>query len=538
MVHTATPRRRTSRRGELTPSLMEVQPLVNRGDSSIHTIPVYREIMADLETPVSAYLKVCGQGRGFLLESVEGGERLARYSFIGADPLMVLTLADGTATIERRTGTRRDRYSDPLVALGDLLAPYQGATLSGLPRFVGGAVGYLGYEAVRSFEPRVAPAAGAGLGLPDGQFLVVDSLLVFDHLARTIKAVSHVHLDSGEPLDAAYAAAAARVDALVAQLRRPTPPLPMGATPVETTPAERQRPNTTPERYHAMVERAKEYIAAGDVIQVVLSQRVDLPTPAHPFTIYRALRTVNPSPYMFYLEFLDHQIVGASPELLVRLEDQTITNHPIAGTRPRGQTPEADAALAAELAADEKERAEHIMLVDLGRNDVGRVAKPGSVRVPQLMEVEKYSHVMHLVSHVEGELEDELSGLDALRSCFPAGTVSGAPKVRAMEIIAELETDRRGAYSGAVGYVDFAGGMDTAIALRTLVVKDGVASMQAGGGIVADSTPEGEYAESYHKMRALLRAIELAEDLEAAEYDLAEATDGHPGRDVAKGGER
>jgi anthranilate synthase component 1 len=250
----------------------------------------------------------------------------------------------------------------------------------------------------------------------------------------------------------------------------------------------------------------------------VLSQRVDLPTPAHPFTIYRALRRVNPSPYMFYLDFVDHQIVGASPELLVRLEDGVVTNHPIAGTRPRGSSPEEDFALAEELAADEKERAEHIMLVDLGRNDVGRVAKPGTVRVPRLMEIERYSHVMHIVSNVEGDLVDGMTGTDALRACFPAGTVSGAPKVRAMEIIAELETDRRGPYAGAAGYFDFAGGMDTAIALRTMVVKDGVASMQAGGGIVADSTPDGEYAESYHKMRALLRAIELAENLEATEY--------------------
>jgi anthranilate synthase component I len=251
----------------------------------------------------------------------------------------------------------------------------------------------------------------------------------------------------------------------------------------------------------------------------VLSQRVDVPTPAHPFTIYRALRTVNPSPYMFYLDFGDHQIVGASPELLVRLEDGVVTNHPIAGTRPRGKTTEEDAQLAVDLLADEKERAEHIMLVDLGRNDVGRVAKPGTVRVPTLMAVERYSHVMHIVSNVEGDIEDGLTGYDALRACFPAGTVSGAPKVRAMEIIAKLEVDRRGAYSGAVGYVDFAGGMDTCIALRTLVYKDGVASMQAGGGVVYDSTPEGEYAESHHKMRALLRAIELAEGIESAEVE-------------------
>jgi anthranilate synthase component 1 len=293
------------------------------------------------------------------------------------------------------------------------------------------------------------------------------------------------------------------------------PPLPHGGEPVETPAEARCQPNTTPEHYRAMVERAKEYIAAGDIFQVVLSQRVDVPTPAHPFTIYRALRTINPSPYMFYLDFVDHQIVGASPELLVRLEGRTVTNHPIAGTRPRGRTEEADEALAEELLADEKERAEHIMLVDLGRNDIGRVSTPGTVRVPRLMTIERYSHVMHIVSNVEGELVDGLTGLDALRACFPAGTVSGAPKVRAMEIIAELETDRRGPYAGAVGYVDFAGGMDTAIALRTMIVKDGVASMQAGGGVVADSTPEGEYAESYHKMWGPLRAIELAEELEA-----------------------
>jgi anthranilate synthase component 1 len=458
---------------------------------------------------------------------VEGGERLARYSFIGTAPLADLTLRDGIATVEESGETREIEYDDPLALLGSLLEPYRSGTLPGLPlpRFLGGAVGYLSYETVRRFEPRVGAAPGAGLDMPEGRYMIVDSLLVFDHLERTIKAVSHLHLDSGRSLEEEYAAASARVDQLVERLRAPLPPLPRGAEPVDLPAAERCRPNTTPERYREIVERAKEYITAGDILQVVLAQRVDVPTPAHPFTIYRALRTVNPSPYMFYLDFGDHHIVGASPELLVRLEDGVVTNHPIAGTRPRGESPEADEELAAELASDEKERAEHIMLVDLGRNDVGRVAKPGTVHVPQLMAVERYSHVMHLVSHVEGQLADHLTGLDALRACFPAGTVSGAPKVRAMEIIAELETDRRGPYAGAAGYVDFTGGMDTAIALRTLVVKDGVASMQAGGGIVADSTPDGEYAESHHKMRALLRAIELAESLEAAEF----------ARDFAKG---
>jgi anthranilate synthase component I len=299
--------------------------------------------------------------------------------------------------------------------------------------------------------------------------------------------------------------------------------MPAGAQPVASELQDRMQSNTPIEKYHHFIDAAREYIKAGDIFQVVLSQRVDVDTPVHPFTIYRALRAVNPSPYMFYLDFNDYQIVGASPELLVRLEDGVVTNHPIAGTRPRGATPEADAALAEELINDEKERAEHVMLVDLGRNDVGRVAKPGSVRVPRFMGIDRYSHVMHIVTHVEGDIKPELTAFDALRACFPAGTVSGAPKVRAMEIIAEQEVDKRGPYSGAVGYIDFAGGMDTCIALRTLVYKDGIASLQAGGGIVADSTPEGEYAESYHKMGALIRAIELAERIESDERAFAAA---------------
>ena len=508
-------------RWALTPSLAEVQAMVDGAEAPVTTIPLFRETMADLETPVSAFLKVHGDRPAFLLESVEGGQRLARYSFIGADPVAMLTLDCGVAREERGGIVTERPYADPLNALGDLLAPFRPAPVAHLPlpRFVGGAVGYMSYEAVRAFESRVPAAQGPGLDLPDGTFLLVDSLLVFDHLERTIKAVAHLHLDGTRPLEEAYATAAARVDALVHLLRAPTPRLPRGGAPVETSAEERSRPNTTPARYREIVSRVKEYIEAGDVFQVVLSQRVDLPSPAHPFTIYRALRTVNPSPYMFYLDFVDHQIVGASPELLVQREGDTVINHPIAGTRSRGATAAEDEALAVDLLADEKERAEHIMLVDLGRNDVGRVAAPGTVRVTQLMGVERYSHVMHLVSHVEARLEPGKTGLDALRACFPAGTVSGAPKVRAMEIIAELETDRRGPYAGAVGYVDFAGDMDTCIALRTMVVKDGVVSLQAGGGIVADSTPEGEYAESYHKMRGPLRAVELAEALEAADVE-------------------
>ena len=521
MVQTLTPLsfpRDTGRPSATTPSLDEVRSLAAAAPDDVTTVPIFRELMADLETPVSAFLKVRRDRPAFLLESIEGGERLARYSFIGADPIAMLTLGDGVGRIDDGE-PREERYADPLEAIARLLAPYRSSGIPGasLPRFVGGAVGYLSYEAVRAFEPRVPAAAGPGLGLPDGSFMLVESLLVFDHLARTIKAVAHVRIDGTVPLDDAYEAAVTRINRLVRLLRAPTPPLPRGAAPMGSPVDGRFRSNTPEPRYLEMVERAKEYIAAGDIFQVVLSQRADVPTSAHPFTIYRALRTINPSPYMFFLDFLDHQIVGASPELLVRLEERTVTNHPIAGTRPRGKDAAADARLAAELTADEKERAEHVMLVDLGRNDVGRVAVPGTIRVPQLMGVERYSHVMHLVSHIEGTLADGLTGLDALRACFPAGTVSGAPKVRAMEIIAELETDRRGPYAGAVGYVDFAGGMDTAIALRTLVVKDGVASMQAGGGIVADSTPAGEYAESHQKMRGPLRAIELAEELERSE---------------------
>ena len=517
MVATAPPPSRAQAvRSSLQPSLPDVERLVAERGESVRAIPVWREVMGDLETPVSAYLKVAGDGMGFILESIEQGERLGRYSFIGADPMAMLTFSDGELAIDRQGRVETTDAADPLVALNQVLAGYRAERVRGLPRFLGGAVGYLAYEAVRAFEPRVGEAPGRGLGMPDGQFMLVDSLLIFDHLERTIKAVSHLHLDHGVSLRDEYDRASERVDALVARLQAPVPRLPRGGEPIPLPVVDRGQPNTSPERYRAIVERAKEYIWAGDIIQVVLSQRVDVPTSAHPFTVYRAVRRINPSPYMFYLNLGDYQIVGASPEQLVRLEERTMTNHPIAGTRPRGATPEEDDALAVELLADEKERAEHIMLVDLGRNDVGRVAEPGTVSVPRLMEVERFSHVMHIVSNVHGKLRDGLTALDALRSCFPAGTVSGAPKVRAMEIIAELETDRRGAYAGAVGYVDFAGGMDTAIALRTMIYHNGVASLQAGGGIVADSTPEGEYAESYHKMRALLRAMELAEELEAA----------------------
>jgi len=521
-VKTGSNLRGRSERWSTRPSRDEVAEIVRKNDN-IRAVPIFREVMADLETPVSAFLKIRGSGPGFLLESIEGGERLARYSFIGSDPNALLTMRAGTATLETDRGhSVTTEYDDPLVPLANLIAARRAPEMPDLPlpRFTGGAVGYLSYEAVRAFEPRVPSAPGPGLGLPDGVWMLTDALLVFDHLARTIKAVAHVALDDDGLSDEAYDRAEARIDELITRLRSEQPKMPIGGELADRPAEDRQVPNTSRERYLEMVETAREYIAAGDIFQVVLSQRVDVPSNVHPFSVYRALRTINPSPYMFYLDFIDHQIVGASPELLVRLEGHTLTNHPIAGTRPRGATPMEDDALGRDLLEDQKERAEHVMLVDLGRNDIGRVSAPGTVTVPRFMEIERYSHVMHIVSNVEGEIADGLTGLDALRACFPAGTVSGAPKIRAMEIIAELETDRRGPYAGAAGYVDFSGGMDTAIALRTMVIKDGIVSMQAGGGVVADSTPEGEHEESLHKMRAPLRAIELAEDLEAAERAL------------------
>lgn len=516
-------RTRSRREHGITPTLEELKARLHTVDAGTRTIPIYREILADLETPVSAYLKISDglTKPGFMLESVEGGIRIARYSFIGADLVSTLTLQDGIVTQETAEGATETLYDDPLGALGDVLAGFKSEAVERLPRFTGGAVGYLSYDAIRRFEPRVGMAAGPGLGYPEARFHIAESLVVFDHLERVMKVVSHVRVDGSETLEEAHARAVDNIDRLTVKLRGATRSYPMAADQHAEAVVDRFRPNTSPERYRDIIERAKRYIHDGDIFQVVLSLRVDIETGANPFTLYRALRMVNPSPYMFYLDFGDHQVVGASPELLVRLEDGIVTNHPIAGTRPRGATVREDDQHAIDLMADAKERAEHIMLVDLGRNDVGRVAKPGSVHVPKLMEIERFSHVMHIVSHVEGQLADNLDSMDALRSCFPAGTVSGAPKIRAMEIIAELETDRRGVYSGAVGYFDFAGGMDTCIALRTMVVKDGVASLQAGGGIVADSTPEGEYAESFHKMRALVRAIERGEQIEAAEADVA-----------------
>lgn len=512
---------------QFKPSLDEVRGLRSQGN----LCPIYAEVLADLETPVSAFLKVARGPWSFLLESVEGGQHIARYSFIGAEPYMTLRMDDGVAQSVQGGYKQTLSYTDPLKVLESYLRDYRPIRLPDLPRFVGGAVGYLCYEAVACFERLPVPTK-RGYQIPLGEWQFVDTLLVFDHLRHKIKIISHVHLDAPD-LEADYRRACERIVALEKRLRAPLPventlravhspaqaPTSLVAN-YEGLPAPTEAPkmsvqsNVSQQEYERRVEHAKEYIIAGDVFQVVPSQRFQRPISAEPFTIYRALRTINPSPYMFYLRTPECDVVGASPELLVRVEDGLVTTHPIAGTRPRGTDDAQDQALAEELLADEKERAEHLMLVDLGRNDIGRVAQAGSVRIPNFMSIEKFSHVMHIVSHVTGKLRADMSALDALRAVFPAGTVSGAPKIRAMEIIAELEGEQRGLYAGAVGHVGFNGDLDTCIALRTMVVKDGVAYVQAGGGVVADSNPITEYEESGNKAAALLRAIELAHTLQ------------------------
>ncbi len=475
------------------PTLGEVRRLKKHGN----LVPIYYELMADLETPVSSYLKVAHGNYSFLLESVEGGERLGRYSFIGTEPSFIL-----------KTGS--ENPVDPLLLIEKEFSQSRLVPITGLPRFHGGLVGYLGYEVARYFERLPSPDHDP-LGLPESMLMMIDTLLVFDHLTHKIKVVSHARLDGD--IEASYLQATSKIDSLVDRLRQPVPaevlPTASSGSPVSS--------NLSQAEFESRVSQAKDYIHAGDIIQVVLSQRLAKPTSANPFAIYRALRSINPSPYMYFLHLDKVHIVGASPELLVRVEDGVVSNHPIAGTRPRGKDAAQDMALEEELKTDEKERAEHIMLVDLGRNDIGRISEPGTVEVTQLMDVERYSHVMHLVSHVQGKLRTELSPLSALRACFPAGTVSGAPKIRAMEIIAELEPDKRGPYAGAVGYFDFSGNLDTAIAIRTIVISNGVAYIQAGGGIVADSIPEREYQESLNKAQALITAIEKAE----AQYAIA-----------------
>ena len=477
-----------------TPTLEQVKALAGPGV----LVPVYREISADLETPITAYLKVARPPYSFLLESVEGGERIARYSFIGTEPYKVIKTGPGQSGGE----------VDPLTLVQAEMDQFRLAPVADLPRFHGGGVGFLAYDTVSYFEPRVPLMPRDPQGVPQSVFMFADTMLVFDHLRHHIKVVSHVRPD--QDVERAYREATAKIDELVDRLSQPLEQPPSLQAASGPSGAEITSNFTRPE-YEEAVKKCVEYIYAGDVIQVVNSQRFSRRTQAPPLQIYRALRSINPSPYMYFLHLDDFHIVGAAIETVAQVENGVVATHPIAGTRPRGRTPEEDEALEHELKTSEKQRAEHIMLVDLGRNDIGRVSVPGTVTVTQLMGVERFSHVMHLVSHVEGRLKPELTPYDALRSCFPAGTVSGAPKIRAMEIIAEIEGEKRGPYGGAVGYFSYSGNMDTALVLRTGVYKDGVMHVQAGGGVVADSTPGDEYEETIHKAGALMRAIERAE---------------------------
>ena len=476
------------------PDLEQVKQLAHKGN----LIPICREINADLDTPVSAYLKVARPPYSFLLESVEGGEHMARYSFIGTEPDTVIKTGRGQ-TLGK---------IDPLKPIEKELSKFKLIDVPNMQRFNGGAVGYLSYESVNYFEELPTPDSDV-LDVPESVFMLTKTYMVFDHIGHKISVVSHAHLDGD--VEQAYSDATGRIDEIIRRLQMPL------SIPMASHGAPNQRlateSNMTPEEFYDMVDQVKEYIVAGDVIQTVVSQRLSRPTTAEPFQIYRSLRAINPSPYMYFLELDGFQIVGASPEMLVQVENGMVSTNPIAGTRPRGSDKSEDDANEHELRTDEKERAEHIMLVDLGRNDIGRVSEPGTVSVNQLMDVERYSHVMHLVSRVSGKLRKGFTNFDALRACFPAGTVSGAPKIRAMEIIAELEPDKRGPYAGAVGYFDFTGNMDTAIDIRTLVIKDGIAHAQAGGGIVYDSTPDFEYRETLHKASALMRAIDDAEEV-------------------------
>lgn len=485
------------------PDFETFRSLSSRGN----LIPVYREILADMDTPVSAFRKIDDGRYSFLLESIEGGEKWARYSFLGSSPEEILRSRGNIVEILAADGsTRREETDDPLGLVRDHMKRFTPVEVDGLPRFFGGAVGYIGYDMVRYFE-RVTLTKPAVLDAWDSYLIITDTILIFDTIRQKIKVVSNAHMENGKPPETAYAEATAKIDAIVAKLRTPLPPAvtpPSGGKISFTSNVDRGV-------FEESVEKAKEYVRAGDVIQVVLSQRFSADLTVDPLDIYRVLRTLNPSPYMFFLRLDDTLVVGASPEVMVRKEGEQVELRPIAGTRPRGRSRDEDERLERDLLADPKERAEHVMLVDLGRNDLGRVCRTGTVRVTELMVVERYSHVMHIVSNVQGELAGGRDAFDVLRATFPAGTLSGAPKVRAMEIIEELEPVRREIYGGAVGYFSFSGNMDMAIAIRTLVAKGGKIHLQAGAGIVADSDPATEYQETVNKARAVVKAIELVE---------------------------
>jgi anthranilate synthase component 1 len=490
----------------LSPSFDEFSRKARDGN----LIPVYREILADMETPVSAFRKIDSGNYAFLLESVEGGEKWGRYSFLGSNPGLVFKAKGSRVEVITGDGIKVHQIqTDILEPLKTILNQFRPVQADDLPRFYGGMVGFLAYDVVRQFE-RLPNKTKDDLDLPDALFLLTDTLVIFDNISHRIKVVSNAFVPeaTSHRVREAYEEAAKKIDAIISSLRRP-----LGASLTPTRGGELPRIGSTMSRGEFMqaVEHAKEYVRAGDIVQAVISQRLSAKTSADPFDIYRALRVINPSPYMYYLRLGDLRVVGSSPEVLVRLEGDRIDLRPIAGTRPRGSSEEEDLVLERELLDDPKERAEHIMLVDLGRNDVGRVARVGTVKVSELMVVERYSHVMHIVSNVSGVLEEGRDAFDLLRACFPAGTVTGAPKIRAMEIIEELEQVRRGPYAGAIGYFGFSGNMDTCITIRTVLVAEGNAHVQVGAGIVADSNPEREYEETMNKAKGMIKAIEMAE---------------------------
>ncbi|HEX5070396.1 MAG TPA: anthranilate synthase component I [Vicinamibacterales bacterium] len=467
-------------------------------------VPVWREIMADLLTPVSAFLKIAEHSDyAFLLESVEGGEHVGRYSFLGKDPFLILRGRDDETTIEQ-AGSRTRRDEPCVDVLRQMMAEFTAPIVPDLPRFTGGAVGYLDYDAAEWFEPAVR-LSKPGADRDKAGFMVFDTVLAFDHVKHRILAIANSRLRPGEDPRALYDFACAKLDFLEGELERN-----LSKPQRATAPAMSVAANQTREQFVGAVRSIQEQIGAGEVYQAVISQRFEADVSAPPFDVYRALRHINPSPYMFFIRMGQDAIIGASPEMLVRVEGRHVETHPIAGTRRRGATPEEDQQLADELRRNEKERAEHVMLVDLGRNDIGRVAGVGTVRVPQYMTLERYSHVMHLVSRVEGQLAADRDRLDALVATFPAGTLTGAPKIRAMQIVGGLEPTRRGLYGGAVGYLDFAGNLDFCIAIRTITMRGGHAEIQAGAGVVADSQPEAEYQETIDKAKALIQALELA----------------------------
>jgi anthranilate synthase component 1 len=501
-----------------SPSLAEFQELAAQGN----LIPVTRRILADLETPLSAYRKIRGRDESFLFESVEGGEHIGRYSFVGCNPRATIRQVGASVEVlengkviesfvigvtPHASGAKTVR--DGLEVVEAIMRKYRPVAVAGLPRFTGGAVGFIGYEFIHDVEPVVPRPPRDDLQTPVMYFLIADQLLIFDRVAQTITVVVNAVVDEASSPEEAYENAAGEIDRLISLLEQPSEHRPI-TVPDEVPPVPFES-NVPKEKFFANVLKAKEYITSGDIIQVVGSQRFSTPVKAAPLDVYRAARSINPSPYMFLLELGSFSLVGASPEIHVRCEDGKVEIRPIAGTRRRGRTPDEDAALQKELLADPKERAEHVMLVDLARNDLGRVCDFGSVRVKDLMIIERYSHVMHIVSQVEGRLAAAKTPYDLMRATFPAGTLSGAPKIRAMQIISELEQTARGPYGGCVGYFSFNGNLDCCITIRTALLKDGRAYVQAGGGWVNDSTPEGEYEETLNKAKAMLKAVALAE---------------------------